>query len=368
MGCNPSTRRGDQVAFYLSSSMLAAASLLAPEIMGPVAAATACSYLAEGASVASFIGGTKLSEPCDNGERAITHVANTIISESILQSILRVTSTTSLVQDATLRCAPTLRAGQTCFEDNDACYACYKNIGAHFAAEETAYRNTWNNQTSEKVIIPDNDTFYALLIARSQECARACKACTFTHVSQAIQINTSEILSNESRFRTDLTTELNNSITSQMNKNSDRLTNLLGTQTDEELASNIQLVSQTISKNLNLNDITNNLNATQHIKIDTSSASVSSVNQQGAFNAIYEVVLNSDILTEQSTQSLLQDIINALDSDTELDAMGRVLVDTVEGVLDTIYYWVLVSVVSFGIIFAIWYARLWIKKLKTSQA
>ena len=364
MGCNPSTRRGDQVAFYLTSSLLATASLLAPEIMGPVASATACSYLAGGASTASFIGGTKLSEPCDNSERAITHVANTIISESIVQSIMRVSTTTNMAQDTRLRCVPKLTTGQSCFEENDACNNCYKNLGTHFAVEEEIYKNAWNDNG---ILLPDNDTFHALLIARSQACANTCKACVFTHVSQAIQIDTIALIDSESKFRSDLQTELNSSITSQLNKNSDWLADMMSTQTDEELSTLISTVSQSISNTLNINDVVTSMNTKQNISIDTSSVTVSSINQQGALNAVYEVVLNSDILNNESTKSLLNDIINALDSTTELDAFGRIIVDSVESVLDSVYYWMLVSLVSLCTLFVFWYLRLWVKNLTSAK-
>ena len=329
MGCNTSTRVNDQSAFYLSSSMLENANLANTTNMSEVFSSTQSRTL--GSQGNMFVNNSKDSQNvCDSATpEAVQNVFSTILNESIVSTIVNITSTSHIDQDITLTCTPVTGSSSSgVYEDSETCQRCYNTMAVDFDYFNELTRQTWS-KSSSKNVTQDTDRFMSLLIAKSQACATRCKACSFFSVSQSSIMNISNLVDKQVDFSSQLTTNLTTAINQQLTNTQDILSNLVVQQGDVWVTNAINSVVENTVKVIDLNEIITQIQSNQSIVITDSSGIYNGINQHSVENVISDYISHNKVDFNQIIEEYVAIINDIVTDQSSLNAVGDLIISTV---------------------------------------
>lgn len=269
---------------------------------------------------------------CDTSPAGISQMFNTVIAQSISQTVSDCFQNQVAQQSIRIRCNPKLPNSDSVYEENPACGSCIDSILKAQLYQMSLQRRLWNARAGYEVKMPI-DNFYAGIIDAMNTCGYTyCKACSLSNVTQSNIVQADASCISVAMTSTNISSNLSSSIQQMLLSNQDVMSatcKTLGIQDVSQVSTYITSNIMVVVNSQFLSRLQSTLQQSQVIEVySQSSVSLNNISQTSAATVTQEFVTSAQVATNALSQITIDQISAQVQQQNTLNELGNVIVNS----------------------------------------
>lgn len=267
---------------------------------------------------------------CDTSPSGIAQMINTVVAQSISQTVSDCFQNQVAEQSIRIRCNPILPGTDAVYEENAACGSCIDSILQAQLYQMDLQRRLWSSSVPT-VRMPINN-FYGGILNSMGTCSSYCKACSLSNVTQSniVQANASCI--SVAMNSTNISSNLSSAVQQMLLSNQDVMAatcKTIGIQDVSQVATYITSNIMVVVNSDFISRLQQELQQSQVIELySQTSVSLNNISQSSASTVTQQFVTSAEVATNALSSATISAISAQVQQQNTLNELGDAIVDS----------------------------------------